>query len=236
MVLEEFLFFGKSETQVINSLQCSIVRQALLLELDADCLEVVCVFSLRARFAKRLGLGCVEFGAKVRGNVKLGKRVYIASATEIIAYGNEQIIIDDDSFILEGSMLQPYGGNIVIGKKVGINLNCIIYGMGGVTIGDNVMMATSCVIVSANHNFERTDIPMNLQGVTCEEIKIGNDVWLGARVVVLAGVEIGEGSVIGAGSVVSANIPAYSVAVGVPARVIRQRAYCKLSIENGHRT
>ncbi len=186
------------------------------------------MLSLRARIAKRLGWGCVEFGAKVKGNVKLGRRVYIASGTELVASGNEQIRIDNDCFILEGSMLQPYGGNISIGKRVGINLNCVIYGMGGVTIGDNVMMATSCVLVSANHNFERTDIPMNLQGITCKSIKIGNDVWLGARTVVLAGVEIGEGSVIGAGSVVSSNIPPYSVAVGVPARVIKQRGNYKM--------
>ncbi len=183
------------------------------------------MFSLRARVAKRLGFGCVDFGAKVRGNVKLGKRVYIASGAEVVAYRNEEIIIGDDGFILRGSMLHPYGGKIVIGKNIGVNLYCVIYGMGGVTIGDNVMMATSCVIVSANHNFERTDIPMNLQGVTCEEVKIGNDVWLGARVTVLAGVEIGEGSIIGAGSVVSKSIPPYSVAVGVPALVIKKRVF-----------
>jgi acetyltransferase-like isoleucine patch superfamily enzyme len=181
------------------------------------------MFDLRARIAKKLGYSHVEFGAKVRGNVKLGKRVYIASGAELIAYNKEEIIIGDNGFVLKGSMLHPYGGKIVIGNNVGINLYCIIYGMGGVTIGDNVMMATSCVIVSANHNFERTDIPMNLQGVTCEEVKIGNDVWLGARVTILAGVEIGEGSVIGAGSVVTKSIPPYSVAVGVPARVVKQR-------------
>ncbi len=181
------------------------------------------VFSLRARIAKRLGFGCVDFGARVRGNVKLGKRVYIASGAELFAYPTEQIIIGDDSFILRGSILHPYGGTIVIGKNVGINLYCVIYGMGGVTIGNNAMMATSCVIVSANHNFGSIAIPMNLQGVTCEGVKIGDDVWLGARVTILDGVEIGEGSVIGAGSVVSKSIPPYSVAVGVPARVIKQR-------------
>ena len=75
------------------------------------------MLSVRARFAKRLGFRCVEFGAKVRGKVKQGKRMYIAAGTEVTAYGNEKIVIDDDSFILEGSMLQPYGGYIVIRKK-----------------------------------------------------------------------------------------------------------------------
>lgn len=181
------------------------------------------MYSLKAKIAKRLGFGCVDFGAKVSGNVKLGKCVYIASGAELIARRNEEIILGDRSFVLKGALLQPWGGRIAIGKDVGVNPYCVIYGMGGVTIGDNVKVATSCVIVSANHNFERTDIPISLQGVTCKEIIIGNDVWLGARAIVLAGVEIGEGAVIGAGSVVSRSIPPYSVAVGVPARVIKQR-------------
>lgn len=181
------------------------------------------MLSLRARVAKRLGMGCVDFGATVKGNVKLGKGVYIASGAELVAFRNEEIKIGDHGFILRGSMLYPYGGKIVIGKNVGINPYCVIYGMGGVTIGDDVMMGTSCVIVPANHNFERTDIPMNLQGLNCKGVKIGNDVWLGARVVVLDGVEIGEGSIIGAGSVVSKSVPPFSIAVGVPARTIKKR-------------
>lgn len=181
------------------------------------------MFSLRARVAKRLGVGCVDFGAMVKGNVKLGKGVYIASGAELVAQRNEEIMIGDNGFILRGSMLYPYGGRIAIGKNVGINPYCVIYGMGGVTIGDDVMIATSCVIVSANHNYERTDIPMNLQGVNCKGVRIGNDVWLGARVVVLDGVEIGDGSIIGAGSVVSKRVPPFSIAAGVPARVIKKR-------------
>lgn len=179
--------------------------------------------SLRARVAKRLGMRCVEFGVALKGNVRLGKGVYIASGAELVARRNEEIKIGDNGFILRGSMLYPYGGKIVIGKNVGINPYCVIYGMGGVTIGDDVMIGTSCVIIPANHNYERTDIPMNLQGLNCKGIKIGNDVWLGARVVVLDGVEIGNGSIIGAGSVVSENIPAFSIAVGVPARVVKKR-------------
>jgi len=181
------------------------------------------MYSLKWKIAWRLGLGCVDSGAKVRGNVQLGKRVHIESGAELIARGNEEIIIGADSNVMRNAWLHPMGGKIIVGKNVGINPYCLIYGMGGVTIGDNVMMATSCIIISANHNFERTDIPMTFQGVACDEIKIGNDVWLGARVTVLAGVEIGDGAIIGAGAVVSKSIPPYSIAVGVPARVIKSR-------------
>ncbi len=179
--------------------------------------------SFRARIASMLGLGCIEFGAKVKGNVKIGKKVYIDSGAEVVASGNEEITIGDNSFILRGSLLYPYGGRISIGQNVNINPYCLIYGAGGLTIGDNVMIATSCVIIPSSHNHDRTDIPMTFQGITCKGIKIGNDVWLGARVVVTDGVEIGEGSIIGAGAIVSRNIPPYSIAVGVPARVVKSR-------------
>jgi acetyltransferase-like isoleucine patch superfamily enzyme len=155
--------------------------------------------------------------------VKLGKGVYIETGAELVAYGREEITIGNDSFVLRGSILHPYDGKIVIGRNVGINHYCVIYGMGGVTIGDDVMMATSCTLVSGNHNHDKLDIPMNAQGATRERINIGNNVWIGAKVTILAGVDIGEGAIIAAGAVVTKCVPAYSVAAGIPARVIKQR-------------
>lgn len=182
------------------------------------------MFSLKARIARRLGMKCVDFGAKVCGNVSLGKMVYIASGAQLIARGPEEIDVGDNSFVHRGSLLLPYGGKIKIGKNVGVNAYCIIYGAeGGTEIGDDVLIGAFTMIISSNHNFSRTDIPINQQGLSSKGIKIGNDVWIGARVTILDGVEIGQGAVIGAGSLVSESIPAYSVAVGSPARVIRSR-------------
>ena len=70
------------------------------------------MLSLRARIARRLGLGCVDFGATVKGNVELGKCVYIASGAELVARHNEQIVVGDNGFILRGSMLYPYGARL----------------------------------------------------------------------------------------------------------------------------
>lgn len=179
--------------------------------------------SLRGRIAARLGLRCVDFGARVKGNVRLGKGVYIAAGAELVAERKETIVIGDHGFILRGSMLYPYGGSIRIGKNVGINPYCVIYGHGGVSIGDDVMMGTSCVIVPANHVTTRTDIPMNQQGMTCKGITIGNDVWLGARTVILDGVAIGDGAIVAAGAVVVNDVPSKAVVAGVPARTIRTR-------------
>lgn len=114
-------------------------------------------------------------------------------------------------------------GKIVIGENCRINDYCVFYGMGGVEIGNDVNIATHTVIVSANHNFHETDRAISCQGTTLLPVRIADDVWIGTNVSILGGIEIGQGCVIGAGSVVSCSIPPFSVAVGVPARVIKSR-------------
>jgi acetyltransferase-like isoleucine patch superfamily enzyme len=78
-------------------------------------------------------------------------------------------------------------------------------------------------VVPAGHNFERVDIPIRKQGSLMKGIVIEDDVWIGCGCRILDGVRIGRGSVIGAGSVVNKNVPEYSVVVGVPGRVIKNR-------------
>jgi acetyltransferase-like isoleucine patch superfamily enzyme len=85
------------------------------------------------------------------------------------------------------------------------------------------MIASHTGIYANNHNFADLTRPMNSQGVTSKGIVIENDCWLGTGVKVLDGVRIGRGSIIGAGAVVTKDIPPYSIAVGVPAKVIGQR-------------
>lgn len=79
-------------------------------------------------------------------------------------------------------------------------------------------------IITINHKTERTDIPMKGQGVLSpQKVTICDDVWIGARVIILPGVTIGKGSIIGAGAVVTKDVPEYAVMGGVPARVIKFR-------------
>lgn len=115
------------------------------------------------------------------------------------------------------------GRGISIGSNSGIGINARLNPSGGIVIGDDVMMGEDAVIWSENHAFEDTSKPMRLQGYKKAPIVIEDDVWIGLRVIVLAGVRIGRSSVIGAGSVVTSDIPAYSVAGGVPAKVIKRR-------------
>lgn len=94
----------------------------------------------------------------------------------------------------------------------------------GTVIGNGVMMGPECAVFTRNHVFERTDIPMFQQGATpILPVVIEDDVWIGARVILLPGAHVGKGAVIGAGSVVSGDIPAMAIAAGNPARVLRMR-------------
>lgn len=85
------------------------------------------------------------------------------------------------------------------------------------------MMGPDVSILTHTHNIERTDIPMGQQGMRVSEVIIGNDVWIGMRVVIMPGVRIGIGVVIGAGAAVTKDVPDYAVVGGVSARIIKFR-------------
>lgn len=111
---------------------------------------------------------------------------------------------------------------VSLGNNSGIGIGAIVDGK--VVIGDNVMMGRECIILSRNHAFARTDVPMMEQGFQEEKpVFIGNDVWIGHRVTILPGCRIGDGVIIGAGAVVTGEIPPYTIVGGVPAKVIRKR-------------
>ena len=112
--------------------------------------------------------------------------------------------------------------NIEIGRNSGIGINAKI--TSSTIIGDNVMMGPNVSIFTTNHKFARTDIPMVMQGEDeVKSVTIQNDVWIGANVIILPGVTIGEGAIIGAGSVVTKDVEEYTIVAGNPAKVIKKR-------------
>jgi acetyltransferase-like isoleucine patch superfamily enzyme len=120
----------------------------------------------------------------------------------------------------------PAPARVRIGRGTLLNLGVMIAALGLVEIGEHCMFANGCVITDANHRFDDRKRPVPWQGFTSKgPTRVGDNVWCGANVVITSGVTIGERCVIGANSVVTEDIPAFSIAVGVPARVLRTISY-----------
>jgi acetyltransferase-like isoleucine patch superfamily enzyme len=125
-------------------------------------------------------------------------------------------------------------GNVSLGEHTSVQAYSVLVGYGSmetpsgpIRIGSNVRIAPHVMMIAANHVFANPDKPIRRQGLDHAPIVVEDDVWIGGRANVIAGVTIGRGSVIGAGAVVTRDIPPYSIAVGVPARVIRTRGQDK---------
>lgn len=134
-----------------------------------------------------------------------------------------EIIVDENTEILYGVLLMTYGGFIKIGKNCSINPYTVLYGHGGLTIGNDVLIAGHCLIIPANHVFLDIKTPINLQGETRKGIIIENNVWIGSGCRILDGVTIGEGAIIAAGTVVNKNVEPFTIVGGVPAKLIKTR-------------
>ena len=122
---------------------------------------------------------------------------------------------------IEPPFFCDYGYNIHLGDRVYINFNCCILDVMKVEIGNNVLLGPQVQIYTATHPLDAKTRASQLE--YGKPVTIGNDVWIGAHAVISAGVTIGNGVVVAAGAVVTENIADWSVAGGVPAKVIRTR-------------
>ena len=124
----------------------------------------------------------------------------------------------------EGADIQPrfhcdYGYNIHLGRNCFINYNCVFLDCAAIEIGDDLQMAPAVQLYTATHPLDRAQRTAGWE--MARPIRIGSGVWIGGGAIVLPGVTIGDGCVIGAGSVVTHDLPAGSLAVGNPARIVR---------------
>ena len=124
----------------------------------------------------------------------------------------------DETFGLFPPFYTDCGKNIKIGKNVFINACCRFQDQGGIEIGDGSLIGHNTTIATLNHDFN----PAKRQNLTPRPVKIGKNVWIGSDCTILPGVIIGDGAIIGAGSVVTKSVPANAIAVGNPARVIKE--------------
>ncbi|WP_307204955.1 acyltransferase [Nocardioides zeae] len=158
-----------------------------------------------------------------RDSLALGKSVAIAADVLLDAVSKRGIQVGDKSTIDIGAVLRASGAirnvgeGIVIGKRTAVGAYNVILGQGGVYIGDDCLLGPGVQMHSENHIFKDREIPIREQGEQRNAIRVGNDVWIGANSVVLAGSVIHDGAVVAANSVVRGEIAAYSVVAGAPA-------------------
>jgi acetyltransferase-like isoleucine patch superfamily enzyme len=120
----------------------------------------------------------------------------------------------------------PGEARVRIGEGTFLNMGVMVAAQGLVEIGDHCMLANGCFVSDASHRFDDPGRPITWQGFESKgPTRIGDNCWLGANVVVTSGVSIGERCVIGANSVVTSDVEPFSMAAGVPARVLRRIEY-----------
>lgn len=131
--------------------------------------------------------------------------------------------IGRNSIIECTGVLRELGESLEIGENVGIAANAFIAVRGKLKIGNDTIFGPGVSIHTENHNFEALDKPIRLQGATRKGVTIGNDCWIGSKVTILDGVNIGNNVIVAAGAVVNKNVPDYAVVGGVPAKIIKMR-------------
>jgi maltose O-acetyltransferase len=144
----------------------------------------------------------------------LSKRIRYMLCKRLFKNIGENVNVERLAFFGTGEQME-------IGDNSGLGIDCYIT---HAKIGKNVMMGPGVLYIKSNHRFDRLDIPMMGQGHTHEKkLTIGDDVWIGARVIFLPGISVGNGAVIAAGSVVTKDVPDFAVVAGNPARLVRDR-------------
>ncbi len=167
-----------------------------------------------------------HLGLRNPSRVAIGKGTVVDDFVQISARGEgeDKIEIGANVLIGQNSRLRTRGGSITIADQVNIGPDCHIGTSSQITMGSHCLLGGRCYIGGLSHGFEDTDTPMTEQKMVSKGgVTLGDDVWLGAHVIVNDGVSIGKGAIIGAGSVVTHDIPEFAIALGSPAKVVRTR-------------
>ena len=163
-----------------------------------------------------------------KATLNLASGVTIGDFCVLDAVGREGLNIGERTsvgrfgIIKVSGTLSQIGKGIVIGKDVGIGDFCHIGGAGGVTIGDDTIVGSYFSVHPENHLFSDKSQLIRHQGVSHQGIVIGRNCWIGAKVTVLDGANVGDGCVIAAGAVVKGQFPDGCVIGGVPARILKK--------------
>ena len=177
------------------------------------------------RCIRNFRIGAASSPEKYRRDerVRLGLRARIEEGAFLSPGRSGLIEAGEDLRLHRGAILACYGGTIRFGDRCGVGPYSVLYGHGGLVIGNDVRIAAHVVIIPANHIFDDPLEPISSQGLTKQGVRIGDDVWIGAGARILDGVQIADGCVIAAGAVVTRSTEPLGVYAGVPARRVAVR-------------
>jgi len=147
-----------------------------------------------------------------------GSKIYHSVRMDTPPY--RRFSLGQKSVVESYSCINNAVGDVVIGDHTRIGLHNTI--IGPVTIGSHVNLAQGITVTGLNHNFESTDKRIDEQGVSTQQVSIGDDIWIGANAAIMPGVTIGNHCVVAAGAVVTKDVPPHSLVAGVPAKIIKQ--------------
>ena len=153
-----------------------------------------------------------------RGMVFLGKGVEIQATPELA-----QMEIGRWVHIGDKNTIRCHEGSLRLGDKVVFGRDNVINTYLDIEFGDSVLMADWCYVCDFDHKMDSIEMPIKDQGIVKGPVRIGPDTWVATKVTILRGTTIGRGCVLGAHAVVKGDIPDYSIAVGAPAKVVKNR-------------
>jgi acetyltransferase-like isoleucine patch superfamily enzyme len=197
---------------------------------DVPGLPGLALRGLFYRFILKMdGTAGIESKVRIRHarNIRLGQGAYLDHGVYLHACPNG-IEIGAETCVMHNTELHVFNFRslphafIKVGRGTFIGESVVVRGQGGVTIGDSVLIAPLVKILAVNHNFADVTRPVIDQGITGEGIVIEDGAWIGAGATILDGVRVGTGAVVGANAVVSKDVPPHTLAVGIPAKVVRE--------------
>ncbi len=189
------------------------------------CAVVEAALGLIRDMVKTIYLGIIQVCTRLfyverqlPSSISLGARLDVIPRARHLE--RHKLCLGKNSLIETSSVICTWHGDVILKDGASVGIGTIV--IGPVVVGENSACSQNCFISGQSHLYQDVSKNFLRQGVKAEQVVIGKNVWLGSNSVILPGVKIGDNSVIGAGSTVVDDIPAYNVAAGNPARVVKR--------------